>query len=386
MSDPTDGEPGSARLVQEVDVAVVGAGVAALGAALSARSAKARVRIVGGPRGLSHLASGTWDRGHLDDVPQPLRAPLRDVLRASERALLFALGGYRAVPFRSEDRPLVAMAQGTLRRALSAERNVLDLAALPRARVAVVGLPALPLFESRALARALDEDALRRGDARRFFAVELEHGRRSHDILLGSVELARINESPRARARLTVALQRALAELPCDAVLLPPILGGTGDTVTAHLERSIGRPVGEVVTPRSVQSERLTAKLEQALGEIDRERVHSNVSSLAIEDSRIVLRAGRTTVHASAVVLACGRELAGGLVDGRVALLDALAPRGAHTDARSRLTTEGRLISPRVFGAGSMLAGLDPSYAVGLSAVGASGWLAGLEAARAARG
>jgi len=199
------------------------------------------------------------------------------------------------------------------------------------------------------------------------------------------VELARINESPRARARLTLALQRALAELPCDAVLLPPILGGTGDAVTAHLERAIGRPVGEVVTHRSVQSERLTAKLEQALGEVDSDRVHSNVSSLAIDDTRITLQAGRTTVHARAVVLACGRELAGGLAEGRVQLVDALAPRGAETDARSRLTSESRVLSPRLFAAGSMLAGLDPSYGVGLSAVGASGWLAGLEAARAAR-
>jgi hypothetical protein len=96
-------------------------------AALAAREARAEVRIIGGPRGLSHLASGAWDRGHLADVQDTLWAPLRAALKDAERALLLALGGYRAVAFRADDRPLVATAEGALRRVLTAERNVLDL-------------------------------------------------------------------------------------------------------------------------------------------------------------------------------------------------------------------------------------------------------------------
>lgn len=367
------------------EVAVVGAGVAALAAALAVRQAGGVPRIVGGPRGLSHLASGAWDQGGDDIAPTALRPRWIEARRLAQRAVLGALGGYRAIPFRDVDRPLVATAAGTLRRVLSAERNVLDLSPLPRARTAVVGLAALPLFDARALARALDEDAVRRGDARRFFAVEAEHARRAHDVLLGAIELARANEPAAARQRLAQVLKRAVAELPCDAILLPPILGAGGELVTTHLERALGKLVGEVLAARSVQSERVTTKLEHALGALDAQRLHGDATSLEVRDHHVVVHAGRRHVEARAVVLCTGRELAGGLRGGHLSLLAAEAPRGAVVDARARITSHGAVVSERVLGAGSLLEGLDPAAGVGLGAIAASGWIAGTEAAQLAR-
>ncbi len=363
-------------------VVIVGAGVAALAAALSARAAGAEVRIVGGPRGLSHLASGAWDQGPLTVAPASLRARFADARRSAQRAVLSALGGYRAIPFRAGDRPVVATIEGTLRQTLSIERNVLNLGASPRARVAVVGFGALPLFDARALARSLDEDAIRRDDARRFFAVEAEHSRRLHDVLLSSLELARTNEPPAARQRLAIALRRAVADLPCDAILLPPVLGTTGDAVTTHLERALGRPVGEVLAARSTQSERLTTKLEDALTAIDPARLRGDATSIERADDAVVVHVGPTRVRAHAVVLCTGRELAGGLRGGHTMLVPADATAGAEIDEKARITSRGAIVSERVFGAGSLLKGLDPARGVGLGAIAATGWIAGAEATR----
>jgi anaerobic glycerol-3-phosphate dehydrogenase len=369
----------------DATVAIVGAGVAALAAALAVRHAGATPRVIGGPRGLSHLASGVWDQGGDASAPPALRPRWSDARKIAQRAVLGALGGYRAVPFRDEDRPLVATQEGTTRRVLSAERCVLDLAHAPRARTAVVGLAALPLPSATSLARALDEDAVRRGDLRRFFAVEAEHARRAHDLLLGPSELAHANEPAAARHRLVEVLRRAVGELPCDAILLPPILGASGESVVAHLERALGKPVGEVVAARSIQSERLTRKLEQALDAIDPARVRADATSLARSESSVVVEVGPHHVTAGAVVLCTGRELAGGLRGGHLALLPAEAPRGASVDARSRITSHGAVVSERVLGAGSLLEGLDPAEGIGLGAIAASGWIAGAEAARLAR-
>lgn len=226
---------------------------------------------------------------------------------------------------------------------------------------------------------------MRRGDARRFFAVEGEHARRAHDVLLGPIELARTNEPAAARQRLAEVLRRAVAELPCDAILLPPILGAGGELVTIHLERALGRPVGEVLAARSAQSERLTTKLEQALSVLDPERLHADATSLDRSEQHVVVHAGRRHVEARAVVLCTGRELAGGLRGGHLSLLAAEAPRGAVVDARARITSHGAVISERVLGAGSLLEGLDPAAGVGLGAIAASGWIAGTEAAQLAR-
>lgn len=363
------------------DVLVVGAGVAALAAALAARARGASVRVVGGPRGLSHLANGAWDQGEATGAPAALAERMVRTRREAQRAVLAALGGYRAMPFRAEDRPLVATAEGGLRRVLSAERNVLDLAPWPRARVAVVGVAALPLFDARSLARALDEAAVRRGDARRFFAVEAEHARRAHDVMLSVVELARTNESAQARGRLAWALRRAVAELPADALLLPPILGVRSDEVSSHLERALGRPVGEVLSARSAQSVRLAGKLEAALDVLDPHRVRDDVTSLERHSGHVVVRSGEIDVVARAVVLCTGRALAGGLRGMHAALLPAEAADGVVVDGRARITSGGVVVSERVLGAGSLLAGLDPARAVGLGAIATSGWIAGTEAA-----
>lgn len=363
-------------------VVIVGAGIAALAAALSVQASGGRARIVGGPRGLSHLASGAWDQGPIGVAPAALRPRFAEARRAAQRAVIAALGGYRAIPFRAGDRPLVATIEGRLRHALSIERNVLNLGPLPRARVAVIGLAALPLFDARALARSLDEDALQRGDARRFFAVDAEHARRVHDVLLSSTELARTNEPPAARQRLALALRRAVADLPCEAVLLPPVLGAGGDSVTLHLERALGRAVGEVLAARSTQSERLSAKLEDALTTIDPLRLRHDATSIERGEHGVVVHVGSEHVKARAVILCTGRELAGGLRGGHASLVPAEASDGVDIDAKARITSRGAIVSERVFAAGSLVKGLDPARAVAFGAIAASGWIAGTEAAR----
>jgi hypothetical protein len=73
--------------------------------------------------------------------------------------------------------------------------------------------------------------------------------------------------------------------------------------VVAHLERALGKPVGEVVAARSIQSERLTRKLEQALDAIDPARVRADATSLARSESSVVVEVGPPHVTAGAVVL-----------------------------------------------------------------------------------
>lgn len=87
---------------------MVGAGVAALSAALAARTFGAEVRIVGMPRGLSHRASGAWMWGNPAGLEVPFVHALHGLHREAQQAVLHALGGMLPLARDASSQPLVA--------------------------------------------------------------------------------------------------------------------------------------------------------------------------------------------------------------------------------------------------------------------------------------
>ena len=342
------------------DVLVVGAGVAALAAALSARAFGAQVRIVGSPRGLSHRASGAWDAGDPMTLPAPLSASLLGLHREAQQAVLHALGAMHTLATDARSQPLVATIEGRLRRVGSSDANILNLAG--KARIAIAQVEGCG-FDARALSRALNEHA---GEPR-FFVIDVEYGRRTQDAFANaSTAIARSLDDASSARRFIEAMRRALGGHAADAILTPPILGFDAPVAEA-LERALKLPVGEVVASHSIQSERLTHKLRNALRAIDSSWSEVDVVAQREAKRGVVLRlTSGASLIAPQLVLATGRAQhpGGVMVD-----TDACALEGAPTSSRSRY-------------AGTALRHLDPRHGVALGLVAASGWWAGMCAAK----
>lgn len=345
------------------NVLVVGGGIAALAAALAARAFGAEVRIVGRLRGLSHRASGAWDAGDPTSLPSLLAGPLTGLHREAQHAVIHALGSMRPLAVDARTQPLIATAEGRLRRVASSDDRVLDLAG--KTRIAIAQVEGCGL-DARALSRSLNEQDR---DGLRFFVIDVEYGRRMQDALTNaSTALARSLDDDASLARLEQALRRALGGHDVDALLMPPILG-LDRNAAQRLGQALRLPVGEVVASHSIQSERLSLKLEQAFRSIDGKWLNASVTKLREAKRGIVveLEGASPSLITPQLIMATGRTLEH--VDG--VLVD--------SDARA---TEGALKSERVRYCGSMLRHLDPRQGVPLGLIAASGWWAGMRAAR----
>lgn len=417
------------------DVVVVGGGVAGLAATLAAVREGARVTVLDARPGASSLAGGAWDLGlSLASLREerscsallaamlaarpahplsPLASEVPALAAEAHDAVLGALGIYAPLAL---DRPpaLVATDLGHVRRVGTAQRGVLDLAALPEGRIAVARFPAARAHDGAFVAASLGALAADRGDRRRFCALEVEMLRRGRDVWLHPHEAGALFDDDRARDRLVRALMRALGGASFDAVLLPPLLGEHDDTAWSRVQKALALPIGEwsssLAGPQS-------ARLVRALARAFARSKASYERSPVLRASASSVETERTTHRTGAVVLATGRHLTGGLLfrrdvaleplfelpgylDGKPiassdtsALFDTDVPAGAAgfrvgvgVDERLRpLDARGQPADPRLFAAGSMLAEVPIAGAgggLGIAAI--TGWIAGRNAARAA--
>jgi anaerobic glycerol-3-phosphate dehydrogenase len=425
--------------VSASDVVVIGGGVAGLAAALAAIAEGARVTVLDARPGASSLAGGAWDLGlgaprpadawregrssiaslaevlsaHPSHPLAPHVGDLAALATASHAAVLSALGIYAPLEL-ARPPALVATDVGLVRPVATAQRAVLDLAALPKGRVAVATFPAARAHDGAFVAASLGEQSVRAGDARRFCAIEVEMLRRGRDVWLHPHEAGALFDDDRARDRLVRALGRALGGSSFDAVLLPPLLGEHDDTAWSRVRASLAMPIGEWASSLAGPQ---SARLIRALARGFARSKASYERSPVVRASSSTIETERTTHRPGAIVLATGRHLAGGLVFRRDAAVEPLfglpghlegkplassdtsalfdadpfsSPRGFRVgvgvDASMRaLDASGAPKSPTLFAAGSVLAGVPiAGEGGGLGIATMTGWLAGRNAARAA--
>lgn len=421
------------------DVVVIGGGVAGLAAALGATEEGAHVTVLDARPGASSLAGGAWDFG-LPAVPAreafastkslavlfaamvgarsthplaPHAGELGTLAKTSHEAVLAALGIY--APLELDERPpLIATDLGVVRPVATAQRGVLDLAALPKGRIAVATFPAARAHDGAFIAASLGELAVGAGDSRRFCAVEVEILRRGRDVWLHPHEAGALFDDDRARDRLVRALGRALGGSSFDAVLLPPLLGEHDDTAWSRVHTALAMPVGEWASSLAgPQSARLVRALARAFARSKASYERSPV----LRTSGTSVETERTKHRAGAIVLATGRHLAGGLVFRRDAAVEPLFGLPGYVDGKPLASSDtsalfgdspfeseggfrvgvgvddamrpldesGRAKSTKLFAAGSILAGVSiAGEGGGLGVATITGWLAGRNAARAA--
>ena len=209
----------------------------------------------------------------------------------------------------------------------------------------------------------------------------------------------------------------------CTSVLLPPVLPLTATTTWIEaLRAQLGRPVHEVLAlPPSPPGQRLARALQAGAVREGITIRQGRILSADVDDERVrrlVLKQAESeeTLEPSAVVLATGRFLAGGLVRDRSAwepifglpvitdgqevadqFIGAFTeerPDGAHLifragiavdDALRPLKARRTLVAKNLFAAGSVLEGYDPARdGSGLGVAALTGLLAGEAAARLA--
>lgn len=421
------------------DVVVIGGGVAGLAAALGAREEGANVTVLDSRPGASSLAGGAWDFGLAPiaardafGAREPLVSRLSAMLHArpghplaphvselgslagaAHAAVLSALGIY--APLELDRAPaLVATDVGLVRPVATAQRGVLDLAALPTGRIAVATFPAARAHDGAFVAASLGELAVRAGDPRRFCAVEVEILRRGRDVWLHPHEAGALFDDDRARDRLVRALGRALGGQSFDAVLLPPLLGEHDDTAWSRVRHALALPIGEWASSLAGPQ---SARLVRALARAFARSKASYERSAVLRASASGVETDRTKHRAGAIVLATGRHLAGGLAFRRDAAIEPLFELPGWIDGKPLASSDtsalfgdspfesaggfrvgvgvdeamrplderGKAKRTTLFAAGSVLSDVPiAGEGGGLGIATMTGWLAGRNAARAA--
>lgn len=424
----------------DVDVLVIGGGMAGAIAALAAREAGARVALVRRSPGATALSSGAVTVAR-DDAALPgdplssHRAPLDAARRLAARhpehpyavvgaalerfpeALAFAaraLGPLHAPPI--DRNRFVVTPLGTAVPCALCQRTQAagDLLAV-RGRIAVVGFADHLAFDAGLVA-----DGLRRLAARGApHAAEVELGLLTRGLgpLAMAHALARGLEAPGAAEELGDRL-RSVLPTGAAVALLPPVLGISPEArVAERIAEQAGVPVAEALSDvPSVPGLRLDAALVAALAAGGVEFLSGAVDAPVRLDEPIRV-AGRD-VAARAWVLATGRFVGGGLVRGpglREPLLglpvlaaeggqagvhladrpaatlthrdrridQPLLSAGIQVDARLRpLGEDGEPVHERLFAAGAIVGGHEQAVdGTGLGLAILTGWLAGRGAA-----
>ena len=436
--------------VERPDVIVIGAGVAGVAAALSARREGASVLVVDGHAGASALGSGAWDvatdpDATLDDIFSPRRTIAQEIARvrrdhphhpyaalgeqarelvaAAHELVLTALGIFAPLDLDGHG-ALVVTDVGLVRRAATAQRPVLYLAAHTRATVAVGVLRGYRAVDGAFVAASLADLADQAGDERRFTSIDVEFFRRRDDAVLHPHEVAAIADAADGRERLVASLSRAVAGMGFAAVLLPPVLGLLEDGVAADVSAQLDARVGELVTPLAgPQSLRLLRRIDAALEGAGCERLRASVARIVPDRSgtRVEIADGGKVISAGAVVVATGKHVGGGLGVRRGEVRETLASLPIYSDglpmalASSEsgrdpvvlfgkspfasgpgfrcgvgydeelraLGDSGDAASPDLFVAGALLDGFDPGRdGTGAGCAATTGFVAGLNAAK----
>ncbi len=341
----------------EVDVVVVGAGVAGLVAALRARAAGASVLVLGKSSGASFAWSGSVDvadslvgmvpgsavaglergdavedaivqtAGRLPRHPYARLGAARVNVRDALRFLVDAVPSL-ALSLRPDGKNhVLATALGTVKRgALVSRSQLLDLAELPSsAVVGVVEWRDLAGFNARPVSEMLRFCCgLGAGHrAPRFVDVVVPRVN-GGEVFLDNAIFAAALDDDAERLRFLQALQLRLAAIdPAPTHLLMPAALGTrplSKEALDDVDKKVGRPLRELLAlPPSVPGRRLITALRDAATAAGVDVRDASVMAPVIEAGRVVsleVQRGpeRQQVRPRVVVLASGRFFGGGLV------------------------------------------------------------------------
>ncbi|HYX91785.1 MAG TPA: FAD-binding protein [Myxococcaceae bacterium] len=371
----------------------------------------------------AHVVSPMHAAGEVARVrPQHPYGVLREQLPRLEEALRFAvdaLPGFLAGPL--EKNALLPTALGTVKPSAMGQRNVLggDVATLPD-RVAVVSFPLLPWWDARLIARGVEQGARalgRRMDAR---VVECRFFDDLEDSLRPPFELGQRLDDPSALEALAADLRGALPS-SAQAVLVPPVLGRRVPDVADRLGQLLGgiRCAEILSSAPSLPGIRLQEALDAAMLRAEIQLEEATVDGSRGREGLFALRPlewepGRDeppleVLRPDAVVLATGKFIGGGverthrftetvlglpvfsgarelrdeyigeLLSENLAADQVAFRAGVQVDGSLRpLDASGRPAHPRLFAAGAVLTGHDPSSdKTGLGVAIFTGYLAG---------
>ncbi|WP_236644313.1 FAD-binding protein [Sorangium cellulosum] len=305
-------------------ILVIGAGVAGLAAAWSARRRGARVTVISAGVGETALAGGAVDDVPWEQVERAARLLGSDLpagdLAPAARQLAAELGLWD-VPQASGVR--LATVAGRIRPARGRDRALLDLGSLRRTRV-LIPRAARAAWDADALAEALTDEPFARARGLRFLPVDAPVLRFDDERQIADGDLAARHDDPARLSWLLDRLRQALEGAGgAGAILLGPWLGARAPRAEALAAR-LGVPVGEaLIGAGSPAGLRFEAARDALLAAIGAARRHGRVRAVGGEPGGPGGPGEGVSVHvegedvplaADAVILAIGGLAGGGIV------------------------------------------------------------------------
>lgn len=290
---------------------VAGGGIAGTGAAIAAAAAGARVLVLDGGTGASHLGTGA-----IDLRPWSPARPADEPIDAAVRAVLDALGAY-AVP---DGGAAVLTSAGAVRAARGHDLGILDVRGI-QGRIGVASCRR-PGWDAAWLAAAWSE-AAEASRARGATALEASFEPleaaivRYHDeAAIPDADFAARHEDEARLGWLAERLREAMGRAggTFAAIVLPPMLGVTRAR-TGALARVLGERAAEAsALPGGPAGLRFEAARDRAFAAAGVTRLAARVTAIAsAEGGARIACEGDLSFGARAVVLATGGLLGGGL-------------------------------------------------------------------------
>ncbi|WP_437334737.1 FAD-binding protein [Sorangium sp. So ce394] len=305
-------------------ILVIGAGVAGLAAAWSARRRGAQVTVISAGVGETALAGGAVDDVPWEQVERAARLlgsdlPASDLAPAARQ--LAAELGLWDVPQASGVR--LATVAGRIRPARGRDRALLDLGSLRRTRV-LIPRAARAAWDADALAEALTDEPFARARGLRFLPVDAPVLRFDDERQIADGDLAARHDDPARLSWLLDRLRQALEGAGgAGAILLGPWLGARAPRAEALAAR-LGVPVGEaLIGAGSPAGLRFEAARDALLAAIGAARRHGRVRAVggdlggpggAGEGVSVHVEGEDVPLAADAVILAIGGLAGGGIV------------------------------------------------------------------------